>query len=144
MRFFLLALLGCGGGAEPAAPPGFGAERETQLRRYKVDLKLVPDPPVMNELFRAEVGVRAKDGGVIEDAKVLLNARMPQHGHGMETDPVNDPGVCGEGGCKHPGGRYGAEGFRFHMPGEWTVTVEIDGPEGADSTSFVYDLSPKR
>lgn len=132
----LVALLACG---DPAVPAAWNAARPTQLKRYEVALAVVPDPPPMGELFVVQATVTA-GGQPIEDGKVTLNAMMPQHGHGMQTDPVNDPGVCVNAVCKHPGGVYKTSGFEFHMGGEWTITVNIDGSEGQDSTSFVYKM----
>ena len=70
---------------------------------------------------------------------------MPQHNHGMETDPIDLPGVCppqvaDPAACPHPEGRYRTEGFKFHMPGAWTVTAEVRGARGPDSTSFVVEV----
>jgi hypothetical protein len=31
-------------------------------------------------------------------------------------------------------------GFKFHMAGAWTITVDVAGPRGVDSTSFVYPM----
>jgi hypothetical protein len=46
---------------------------------------------------------------------------MPLHNHGLPTDPK----MTAELG----GGDYRVEGMRFHMNGDWelTVTVDVDG-----------------
>ena len=41
-----------------------------------------------------------------------------------------------------PDGIYISDGFKFHMGGAWTVTVEVQGPRGEDRTSFVYEMQP--
>lgn len=138
---FLLALLACGEPA-PTAPPAWNTPKETQLHRYLVDVRLEPDPPPMGELFEVVATVKTPEGEPVEDARVALDALMPQHGHGMATDPEDDPGECAaDGACKHPKGEYRARGFKFHMGGAWTVTVDVQGgPRGPDSTSFVYEM----
>lgn len=123
----------------PSAPPAWNDARPTQLKRYDVAIELVPEPPPMGELFDVRAIVTA-GGQPIEDGAVTLNAMMPQHAHGMQTDPKPDPGVCEGTVCKRPGGVYTTKGFAFHMGGEWTITVQIDGAEGPDSTSFVYRM----
>ena len=124
-------------------PYAWNAPRPTQLKKYVVELAVVPEPPKMGELFVVEAVVTDRDGVPLDDGKVALDARMPQHGHGMETDPVDDPGQCDAAGkCTHVGGKYRAEGFKFHMTGGWTITVDVDGPRGPDSTSFVYEMAP--
>ncbi len=138
----LLGLWGCAGTPAPETPAGWGATRPTQGGKYKVDLAITPDPPPMGELFRVDAVVSNKDGTPLDGGKVKLNALMPQHGHGMATEPQMDPGQCDENKvCKHPDGKYWAEGFKFHMGGEWTITVEVEGPLGPDSTSFVYEMA---
>ncbi len=140
----LLLLLACSEPAPvtPAAPPAWGATRDTQMHRYLVTARMEPEPPPMGELFELVVTLQTPEGEPVPDAKVALDALMPQHGHGMSTDPVDDPGVCDAAGvCTHPDGVYRAKGFKFHMGGDWTVTVEVQGgPRGPDSTSFVYDM----
>lgn len=132
-------LLACGT-SPPAEPVGWGAPRTTQSGRYRVSLETTPDLPPRGELFRVTAVLTEPNGTPIEDGKVALDARMPQHNHGMMTDPIDDLGQCDPAGvnCKHPGGRYEASGFKFHMGGEWTITVDVVGPRGPDNTSFVY------
>jgi hypothetical protein len=126
-----------------AREPGrWGVEqRQTQTGYYLVDVAFDPPRPAMGELFSAVATVRTRDGQPLDVGKVALDARMPQHNHGMETDPVDWPGECEADGktCKHPNGLYRADGFKFHMPGAWTVTVDVSGPRGPDSTSFVVE-----
>jgi hypothetical protein len=139
-----LAIAACHAPADAPAP-AWGAPKVTQSGRYKVGLELIPDPPKLGELFVVHAAFTELNGTPIEDGQVKLNARMPQHNHGMETDPQNDPGICDQAlangaTCKHPGGIYETTGFKFHMGGPWTITVDVVGPRGADSTSFVYDF----
>jgi len=100
-----------------------------------------PAPIPLAQLFTAVVQVRdARTGALVEDAKVKVDATMPHHGHGMTTKPVPDEGVCADGVCRHADGLYRTEGMKFHMPGEWTVHVEVDGPAGPDRVDLVWAL----
>lgn len=117
----------------------------TQSGKYAVVLALDPPSPAMGELFSVEAVVTDPSSGEpVETATVTLDALMPQHGHGMMTRPVARPGTCPPSGeepperCPHPGGRYRTDGFKFHMPGAWTVTVAVEGPRGRDTTSVEY------
>ena len=142
----LLALSGCSRPTlDTASNRTFGQPKRTQVGRYQVGLRLVPDPPPLGELFRVEADVALKDGTPLETAVVTLNARMPEHAHGMETRPRVREGTCTRDSddtdsrsCRHPGGTYVADGFKFHMSGAWTLLVEVDGPAGPDATDFVY------
>lgn len=156
LTVLLLLAFGCGGAEEPrpsepdpagartaaAAEQAWGATRATQARKYQVSLEVVPEAPPMGELFTVRANLRTREGEPVETARVALDARMPQHDHGMMTDPIDDPGTCDDdGACRHPGGIYETEGFKFHMAGKWTVTVTVlEGPRGPDNTSFVYDM----
>jgi hypothetical protein len=123
------------------ASAGWQATRWTQGRKYQITLDMHPNPPPMGELFEVRARLLDRAGEPIEDAKVRLDARMPQHDHGMMTDPIDDPGICdGDGRCRHPDGAYTTRGFKFHMGGEWTILVTVEGPLGPDNTSFVYDM----
>lgn len=140
----------------PAPPPGEAwttRTLRTQTGRYEVVLSLDPATPPMGALFAVDAVVtETRTGEPLEYGSVQLDARMPQHGHGMMTRPIDQPGNCPEGDpvappggepvdqpCPHPDGRYRTEGFKFHMPGSWTITVSVKGPRGADTTSVVYE-----
>jgi hypothetical protein len=134
---------GVAGAAAPARSEknGWGDLRPTQSSYYRVALAVSPEPPALGEFFDVVVTVKDRDGVAIEDAKVTVNARMPQHNHGMETEPVPVPGDCAAGPrCRFAGGEYRSKGFKFHMGGQWTITVDVEGPEGTDNASFVYDM----
>ena len=138
----LLLMVGCTTGSKPGeTEPGFGAVQSTQVGRYRVGLDFQPDPPPLGELFTVTTSVAMPDGTPLETGVVPLDARMPQHDHGMETRPRVRAGDCDDDGkCRHPGGRYVTDGFKFHMSGAWTVLMTVDGPGGPDSTSFVYEM----
>ena len=51
-----------------------------------------------------------------------------QHGHGLPTQPQVTQTLGN--------GRYLLEGMKFNMPGWWTLTVKVDGPDGRDETTF--------
>ncbi len=133
------------GGVEASAagqPPRF--ERRTQSGHYTLKVRFDPEVPRIGELFSVIAEVTDAKGEPVEAGEVVMNARMPQHNHGMETDPVADAGTCeGEGdarACTHPGGMFRSDGFKFHMGGEWTLTFEVRGSRGVDTTSFVYEI----
>ena len=67
-------------------------------------------------------------GRPVADAEVEVEGDMPQHGHGLPTEPeVTDettPGV------------YLVEGMKFSMTGWWTVSFEIESGEREDTVTF--------
>lgn len=143
--------LACSGGpeAQPPAPTAVAAPAapgtvalSTQSGTYDLTVAFDPPAPEMGALFDVVATVTDRRTRLpLVAGKVLLNARMPQHGHGMETDPAQDPGRCDKDpDCPHPDGVYRTQGFKFHMGGEWTVTVDVAGAAGTDSTSFTYEM----
>ena len=138
----LVALLACSGGR--ATPPKTtGAEEPTELVSAKGLYHLrwrAAGPVVMGELFSVETTLLDAQGQPVEQGSVQVDARMPQHGHGMTTRPVADPGNCTAGICRHPNGIYRMDGMKFHMQGEWTLTFAVDGPAGPDKAEARYAL----
>jgi hypothetical protein len=58
---------------------------------------------------------------------------MPQHGHGLPTNPQ----------VTHlQGGSYRVDGFKFHMPGWWQVVVSVATAERHDRAVFNFILEP--
>ncbi len=131
-----------------AVESDWGGVHATQSGKYRVTVRSEPDPPEMGEFFTLEATITREDGTPVERAQVDLDARMPQHNHGMMTDPVMQPGDCEAvpdddptpKRCVHEGGVYRADGFKFHMGGEWTILIDVQGPIGPDRTTFVYDM----
>jgi hypothetical protein len=59
---------------------------------------------------------------------------MPQHAHGFITEPrvTRSLGV----------GTFLIEGVKFHMPGDWTLRVELVGPSGPDVATLHVQVEP--
>lgn len=74
------------------------------------------------------VRITTRDGKPVDNAKIAVDGGMPQHGHGLPTEPE----VTADLGD----GRYQVEGMKFNMPGWWVVTLSVDGPAGPDSVTF--------
>lgn len=75
-----------------------------------------PDPLPYNEPFALDLDV---DGEPLPTI-VQVRADMPEHGHGMPTDPVVT--ALGDG-------RYRADGMLFQMTGAWRIVVNLDSEE---------------
>jgi hypothetical protein len=137
----LLALLaqGCGGSgsADDAAPPApktvdvparaglaIQSPREAVTRDglYRVTWMPTGGFAPVNEHFELEVTVARNDSArsPIDNASVVVDCQMPDHGHGMLREPRSE--ALGEG-------RYKVRGMLLHMGGHWTVALNliIDG-----------------
>jgi hypothetical protein len=112
---------------------------KTHAGHYQISWT-APEPIPLSELFTIEAVVVDKEGKPVEQGALVIDARMPQHGHGMATKPEADPGQCANELCIHPGGSYKTSGMKFHMPGEWTITFAVEGPLGPDRAEVIYKL----
>lgn len=81
---------------------------------YESDLK----PIVINKIHGWTLSIRSADGSAVTDAEITIKGGMPEHDHGLPTEPriVENMG----------NGRYRVAGMRFHMNGYWEVAISID------------------
>ena len=89
-------------------------------------------PIVINRIHRWTLHLEAADGEPVEGAEIAVEGGMPEHDHGLPTSPR----VTRELGD----GDYLLEGVRFHMNGDWEITVSIDAVQGSDTVVIRLDL----
>jgi len=77
--------------------------------------KVTPIP--INQIHQWVLHIETADGEPVSDAKLDIQGGMPLHDHGLPTNPVATE-YLGEG-------NYLIEGIRFHMMGDWEITLEI-------------------
>ena len=110
-----------------------GVERSLQAPvEPGVELRLPEGGVPLNEHFTLEVLVSG-----VEPRSVLVDADMPAHRHGMLSAPI----VSSRGE-----GLYRVEGMLMHMPGDWVISVVLEG-DGLDERldfplSVDFDLPP--
>ena len=83
--------------------------------KYVLAYRTQPEKIVIGKHFTIELAVCAKDGTAMPDS-VRVDARMPEHRHGMNYKTT----VTATGA-----GRYRAEGLMFHMPGRWEYLFDV-------------------
>jgi hypothetical protein len=67
-------------------------------------------------------------GNPVNDAEILINGGMPQHGHGLPTKPRIT--------STEPNGVYVVEGVRFNMGGWWELKFAVSSKAAKDSVTF--------
>ena len=130
----LLSLSACGDD-ETTTPPGGTPPKAGPVRSavsdggtWRVEYQPTPDAIPLNALFRMSVKVSAVDGSQVgTDTRMKADAGMPSHGHGMNTLPRSK---------SVGGGGFEAEGFLFHMPGAWQITVDVMRGEKTERATF--------
>jgi hypothetical protein len=121
-----------GNGAQRPAEGAFGTgPRVSEKHAYIA--RLQPEQPLrVRQLQRVPVLVTDARGRPVDDATITVDGGMPEHGHGLPTQPrvVHAAGA----------GMYEIEGLRFSMGGWWELKLAIDSAAGADSVTFNLSL----
>jgi hypothetical protein len=95
---------------------------------WKSDPAKVP----LNQIHTWTLHVETSDGQTVEDATILVEGGMPQHGHGLPTSPQVKEYLGN--------GDYLVEGLRFQMTGYWEVKFIISADGKSDSITFNLNI----
>jgi hypothetical protein len=95
---------------------------------YQVALVPPAQPPAINQLHSWKVRLATADGSPVHGARFLVDGGMPQHGHGLPTQPRVTREL--------ESGTYALDGMKFSMTGWWEVKLAIEGPQGSDKVTF--------
>jgi hypothetical protein len=80
------------------------------------------------KLQTVQVALRDRHGDVVDGAAITVDGGMPQHGHGLPTQPRVTKSLGS--------GVYVIEGVRFNMGGWWELKLAIAGDAGRDTVTF--------
>jgi hypothetical protein len=109
---------------------GFGP-RTSANQKYTATLQ--PRQPLrLRQLQTVPVLITDAGGRPVEGAAITVDGGMPEHAHGLPTQP--------RVGRSLGGGVYEIEGVRFSMGGWWELKLAIESPAGADSVTFNLSL----
>ena len=123
-----LTALSLGGCMTPPPSLDLGLEHTTAQGRYVVTLVAPPEAPAINQLHAWKVKVASPDGQSVTAAQIAVGGGMPQHGHGLPTQPLVRRQV--------DEGIYLLEGMKFSMTGWWEVKLALEAPQGPDKVTF--------
>lgn len=88
--------------------------------------------PEINRMHSWVLHVEDESGAAIEGALIEVTGGMPQHNHGLPTQPR----VTAELG----GGDYRLDGMRFHMSGDWEIVVTITANDHTSVVTIPFQL----
>jgi hypothetical protein len=119
-------------GVKPPAATEFGfGPRISANQKYTATLQ--PRRPLrLRQLQTVPVRITDAAGRPVEAAAITIAGGMPEHGHGLPTQPRL--------GRSLGGGVYEIEGVRFSMGGWWEFKLAIESPAGADRVTFNLSL----
>jgi YtkA-like len=121
-----------GRGVERPAAEAFGlGPRVSEKQTYIATLQ--PAQPLrVRRLQAVPVLITDTHGRPVEAAVISVDGGMPEHGHGLPTQPRVTRALGG--------GVYEIEGLRFSMGGWWELKLAIDSSAGADRVTFNLGL----
>lgn len=121
----LVSLSAC---VSPPSGLNVSLNRPTAQHKYRVAARPLAEPISINKIHAWEIELRTPLGETVSGAKIDVGGGMPQHGHGLPTQPR----VTKELG----NGLYLLEGMKFSMPGWWEIKLKVNAASGADEVSF--------
>ncbi len=110
----------------------FSTNKLSDNNHFKVSYTSKLEPIEINNLHAWIIHIEDSGGENIVDAVVNVVGGMPEHNHGLPTQPQITKNL-GDG-C------YLLEGMKFHMMGWWTITISIEDQGLSDSVTFNIKL----
>lgn len=117
-----------GGVTAPQDDLDTATTRLSDLGFFIVTINSSVTPIPINQIQTWTIYVETADGQALEQAEITVDGDMPQHGHGLPTQPQVTENL-GEG-------NYLVEGLKFQMPGWWEVVFHITANGESDSITF--------
>jgi len=118
--------------APPPKDLDYATMKMTANNAYNVMYKSIGGQIRINRIHSWELTINDAAGQPVNDAMVTVVGDMPEHGHGLPTQPeITKVGA---------GGLYRVDGMKFTMPGWWVVTVSIMVDGLHDSVSFSLNI----
>jgi hypothetical protein len=114
--------------APPAKDLDYSTMKMTANKAFNVMYKSTSGHIMINRIHSWELTVKDADGKPVNNAKVTVVGDMPEHGHGLPTQP--EVSKIGSGGL------YRVDGMKFTMPGWWIVTISVMANGVHDNVSF--------
>ncbi len=113
---------------EAPADLDLAAKKLTDNKMFNVSYKSMREPIPINRIHTWELAVLKADGSPVRGAVISLDGDMPEHGHGLSTQPevTDDLG----------NGKYLVEGIKFSMPGWWVMKFNIQSGDKEDTVMF--------
>ena len=125
---FLLAgslLAGC---MTPPEGLDLSLDKPAAAGTYRVTLVPPAKQPAINQMHSWQVKLATPDGAAVRNATFKVDGGMPQHGHGLPTQPRVTREI-------EPG-TYALDGMKFSMTGWWEIKLAVAAAPGADKVTF--------
>jgi hypothetical protein len=110
----------------------YATTRTSENGLYKVSFTSREVPIPVNKMHSWQLRVEDPNGQPVSDAVISVSGGMPQHGHGLPTQPRVTENLGN--------GDFLVEGLKFQMHGWWVVTFDISSAAGNDKVTFNLKL----
>ena len=115
----------------PAGDSSTGTVFLSARKNFQVRFQPDPNPIPRNQPFALEIWILDKDGHPPEALALVIDARMPEHRHGM----VREPHITTLGP-----GHFKVTNMLFHMPGRWVLHFDMTHGGLTERGSFEVKL----
>jgi len=103
-------------------------DKQSAAGVYHVTLVPPKQAPAINQMHSWKVKLEDRSGAPVPGASFAVDGGMPEHGHGLPTQPR----VTGEVDA----GTYQLDGMKFSMTGWWEVKLDINSAQGSDTVTL--------
>ena len=118
--------------SEVPANLDYSTTRNSEKGLFNVSYTASTGTVPVNQLHQWTLHIETPDGQPVEDATITVDGDMPQHGHGLPTQPRV---------TKNLGkGDYLVDGMKFQMGGWWEVRFNITAGDVTDTITFNLTL----
>ena len=102
--------------------------RLSSNKTFQVSYMSDRDPAPINRIHSWTLKVSTSEGKPVTGARISLDGDMPEHGHGLPTEPEVTQEISS--------GEYLVEGMKFSMPGWWVINFNIKTDDKQDTVKF--------
>jgi hypothetical protein len=124
----LLVAMSMSACSTPPAQLDLSLTQPSAARKFVVALQPPSQAPAINQMHSWQVKLSSPSGQPITRAHIEVDGGMPQHGHGLPTQPQVTKELAD--------GTYLIEGMKFSMTGWWEIKLNIQASEGTDKVTF--------
>jgi hypothetical protein len=104
------------------------AVQTSAQKLFKVSYVSNDIPIPIGRITGWKLRVETADGRPVRNADIAIVGNMPEHGHGLPTQPEVAKGM--------EDGDYILQGLKFSMPGWWMITLRIKAQDMDDTVTF--------
>ncbi len=106
----------------------YSTTRTSDNGTFKVSYTASTGTVPVNQMHQWTLHVETADGQPVEDATIAVDGDMPQHGHGLPTQPRVTKNLGN--------GDYLVDGVKFQMGGWWLMDFTITANGESDAVHF--------